>query len=317
VLLGQRRFELKTGESLRDLPAEALAEGPLGLFLDRTIGRRMREEDGKEQDGKEQHSKGVLHVINIRDWHVPDDNYDFERRRYGAHCEAGTWGAGYVDGLEKWLDPAAADPMLSKRARYFEQGSVRIHHVHADSIFDFRPRAEYIEADAQIRLVPAGDPARRDRARVGGRQKRARELLLADPQARALLPLERRSTPTTRRARARRVYVGVIGFYTDIKVAIVLCRLRATSCRTRRLRHLHGERHARAPPGRARLRPKLLNVEVVHGINDLVGFLGGTGDLQDESEIVAADTFSRYQATSRTSRTSSHSRTRSSRTTSS
>jgi hypothetical protein len=33
----------------------------------------------------------------------------------------------------------------------------------------------------------------------------------------------------------------------------------------------------------------------VHGINDLVRFLGGTGDLEDESEIIAADSFSRYQ----------------------
>jgi len=35
---------------------------------------------------------------------VPDENYDFERRLYGTHCEAGSWGAGYIDGLEKWLD---------------------------------------------------------------------------------------------------------------------------------------------------------------------------------------------------------------------
>ena len=33
----------------------------------------------------------------------------------------------------------------------------------------------------------------------------------------------------------------------------------------------------------------------MHGINDLVRFLGGTGDIEDESEIVAADSFARYQ----------------------
>ena len=33
----------------------------------------------------------------------------------------------------------------------------------------------------------------------------------------------------------------------------------------------------------------------MHGINDLVRFLGGTGDIEDESEIVAADSFSLYQ----------------------
>jgi hypothetical protein len=41
---------------------------------------------------------------------------------------------------------------------------------------------------------------------------------------------------------------------------------------------------------------KLLSVEVVHGINDLVRFLGGRGDLENEADIVAADSFSRYQS---------------------
>jgi len=40
VLLGRRRFELKTGEGVRLLPAKAVAAGPLGLFLEQTIGRR-------------------------------------------------------------------------------------------------------------------------------------------------------------------------------------------------------------------------------------------------------------------------------------
>jgi hypothetical protein len=46
MLLGRRRFELKTGEGLRRLPAEAVAAGPLGLFLEQTIGHRRRGEDG-------------------------------------------------------------------------------------------------------------------------------------------------------------------------------------------------------------------------------------------------------------------------------
>ena len=137
VLLGReaaRRHVASDG--IRRFPAKAVADGPFGQFLDETIGSRMRGEE----------SRGVLHVINIRDWHEPDDNYDFERRRYGTHCEAGTWGAGYVDGLEEWLDPA--DPLPTpEEARYFEKGSVRIHHVHADSIFDFRPRRTHIKAE--------------------------------------------------------------------------------------------------------------------------------------------------------------------------
>ena len=112
MLLGRRRFDpVKKGRDDKGcLPGEAIACGPLGLFLDQTIGRRRRGEDGQ----------GVLHVINIRDWHVPDENYDFERRRYGAHCEAGSWGAGYVDGLQEWLDPGGSTP--DEKARYFEEG---------------------------------------------------------------------------------------------------------------------------------------------------------------------------------------------------
>ena len=93
-----RGGRVSASEGIRRFPAKAVAAGRSGCSSTQTIGRRMRGEDGH----------GVLHVINIRDWHVPDDNYDFERRRYGAHCEAGTWGAGYVDGLERWLDPAGS-----------------------------------------------------------------------------------------------------------------------------------------------------------------------------------------------------------------
>ncbi len=255
MLLGRHQFELKTGEVVRQLPAKAVAAGPLGLFLEQTVGRRRRGEDGL----------GVLDVINIRDWHVPDDNYDHERRRYGAHCEKGTWGAGYVDGLERWLDPAG--PLPAEEARSFEEGSVRIHHVHADSIFDFRPRRErtagaegrkFGKSDLEVLLDAIVQESDADRARL---------------------------------------YVAVIGVYTDIKVQTLLVGLRTRyelpnlavsdtfTSSTSLERHLGGLDFA----------AKLLAVEVVHGINDLVRFLGGTGDLADETEIVAADSFSRYQ----------------------
>ncbi len=197
------------------LSAKAVAAGPLGLFLEQTIGRRRRGEDGR----------GVLHVINIRDWHIPDDNYDSERRRYGAHCEAGTWGAGYVDGLEGWLDPAG--PLPSEEAQYFEQGSVRIHHVHADSIFDFRPRRAYIGANE--RKFPASALEILLDVIVQGSeddQARAREILRKDPRVRALWPLAKEIDDDETVRSSARVYVGVLGFYTDIKVAIVLTGLR-------------------------------------------------------------------------------------------
>ena len=89
----------------------------------------------------------------------------------------------------------------------------------------------------------------------------------------------------------------MLGFYTDIKVKMLLTGLRTRyelpnlavsdtfTASTSLERHLSGLDFA----------AKLLTVEVVHGINDLVRFLGGTGDLEDESEIVVADSFSRYQ----------------------
>src|SRR5580765_86039 len=110
---GLRAPHRKRTDGIRDLSPEAIAQGPLALFLKDTVGSRMAGEK----------SRGVLHVINIRDWHVPDQNYDFERRSYGTHCEAGTWGAGYIEGLGTWLDPAAPATLPDDGgACYFEQG---------------------------------------------------------------------------------------------------------------------------------------------------------------------------------------------------
>jgi len=286
MLLGRRRYELRTGEGVRRLPAAAVGAGPLGLFLEQTVGRRRRGEDGR----------GVLHVINIRDWHVPDDNYDDERRRYGAHCEAGTWGAGYIDGLEGWLDPAGS--LLSEEARYFEEGSVRVHHVHADSIFDFRPRRDRI--GAQDRKFQSSALEVLVDVIVQGSdddQERARELLRADPHPRALWALANEIDDDETVRSSARLYVAVIGVYTDIKVQTLLTGLRTRyelpnlavsdtfTASTSLERHLGGLDFA----------AKLLTVEVVHGINDLVRFLGGTGDVEDEAEVVAADSFARYQ----------------------
>jgi hypothetical protein len=288
MLLGQKRFQpLKHDGRRGSLPSDAIAAGPLGLFLDRTIGRRRRGEDGK----------GVLHVINIRDWHVPDENYDFERRRYGAHCEEGSWGAAYVDGLKQWLDPGNAD--LAEKARYFEEGSVRIHHVHADSIFDFRPSRDRIGAGERkfrasrlemvLDVIVQGSDADLERAR---------EIMRTDPRPAALEPITKEIDLDDNVRSNAPLYVAVIGVYTDIKVAIVLAGLRTryvipnlavsdtfTASSTLE-RHLNGLDFA----------AKLLNTEVVHGINDLVAFLGGKGDLEDESKTVAADSFSRYQS---------------------
>ena len=80
-------FETKDGH--RRVKERLLRDGPLSVFLAGTIGARLE----TERDD-------VLHVINVRDWHELNESYDEERRMHGRHCEAGTWGAGYVDGLE-------------------------------------------------------------------------------------------------------------------------------------------------------------------------------------------------------------------------
>ncbi|GGZ56310.1 hypothetical protein GCM10010387_57900 [Streptomyces inusitatus] len=96
-----------------------LARSPLARFLDATVGSRTR--------GR---GDGVLHLVNIRDWHLPGEAYDLERRQYGAHCEAGTWGARYLDGLGELLDPA--EPEGGRN------GLLQVHHVLSDTLFDFQ-----------------------------------------------------------------------------------------------------------------------------------------------------------------------------------
>jgi hypothetical protein len=264
-----------------------LEAGPLGLFLDATIGRRRRNQDGA----------GVLDVINIRDWHESDDNYDAERRLYGPHCERGSWGAKYVEGLESYLDPAGAP--ASEEARFFEDGRVRIHHVHADSLFDFRPRSKHIGAEERKFQKSALEVVLDVLLQGSGKDiERMRELLRRDGRPAALFELAREVDDDEAIRCDDRVSVAVIGVYTDLKVKTLLTGLRTlynlpnlavsdtfTASATLE-RHLAGLDFA----------AKVLGVEVVHGINDLVRFIGGSGDLENESDVVAADSFSRYQS---------------------
>jgi hypothetical protein len=288
MVLGKRSFDKDLGTgSRRHLTADELAAGPLGLFLEATIGRRRQGRDGA----------AVLDVINIRDWHVSGDAYDIERRSYGSHCERGTWGAAYLDGLDTYLDPGGAP--ITEAARFFEQGSVRIHHVHADSLFDFRPRAEHIGAE-QRKFQKAALEVVLDVLLQGSNDdlERMRELLRTDGRPAALFELAREVDEDETVRCHDRIYVAVIGVYTDLKVKTLLTGLRTrynlpnlavsdtlTASATLE-RHLSGLDFA----------AKVLGVEVIHGINDLVRFLGGTGELADESSVVAAESFSRYQS---------------------
>jgi hypothetical protein len=239
--------KLKLGRGIRS--------GPLGAFLEATVGARLK--------GK---GAGMLHVINIRDWHVADDSYDLERRAYGAHCEAGTWGAGYVEGLEHLLDPAGSPDKVE--AKDLARGSAVVHHVHSDSIFDFRPRA------AAFGTAPQRFPQSR-------LEEIMDELVFAND--------DREAPPT---------YVAVIGLYSDIKILTLLAGLRTryelpnlvvsdTLTASASLeRHIAGLDFA----------DKLLGVEVMHGLNDLVRFLGNDATIENEHELVSTDGFARYRS---------------------
>jgi hypothetical protein len=281
-------LEMKRGR--RHPSDRQLATGPLGLFLGATVGARMNAQDGP-----------LLHVINIRDWHLPDESYDAERRIFGRHCEARTWGAGYIEGLERYLDPAP--PLPDGKARLAAVGRARVYHVHSDSIFDFRPRWD--EQDHRGSKFQRSEFERLLDVLIVGSDKQVDEV------AEALQTVEetgrRRSTTLNAIATAAvqaaaegpppPTYVAVIGVYTDVKVQIVLAGLRTryeldnlavsdTLTGSRALeRHLMGLDFA----------DKLLRVEVMHGIGDLASYLAAEPPLADESDTVAAPSFAQFR----------------------
>lgn len=270
------------------------AKGPLGLFLQAVIDRRRRGKDGH----------GTLHVINIRDWHEPSASYDQERRRYGAHSEKGTWGADYIEGLGEYLDPARNKKSTPSGAesQFFKEGGVRIYHVHSDSVFDFRPRLEgdsrpcpgggkfwASELENILDVIMLGSDSEVDEL-----TKILTSAAPSDGREKELDNLARKVDQTPENP--VRVCVAVIGVYTDIKVKTLLTGLRsrydipnlAVSDTLTASPSL--ERHL----GALDFAQKVLHVEVIHGLNNLIRFLGGTPDIHNELEIVAADRFSDY-----------------------
>jgi hypothetical protein len=99
------------------------------------------------------------------------------------------------------------------------------------------------------------------------------------------------------RMQCGRLYVAVIGVYSDVKVLTLLGGLQARynlpnlavsdtlTISPTLERHIAGLDFA----------SKVMQIEVVHGINDLVRYLGGTPPLESESEIVDEDGFAQYQ----------------------
>jgi hypothetical protein len=273
-------------------------DGPLGVFL-RAVHTQRRTPGN---DGNEHAARGTLHVINIRDWHEPGPAYDRERRTYGSHCEQGTWGAEYVQGLGDLLAPGAR--ASDGKALSFVDGSLRICHVHADSVFDFRPRTD----GREYGQGPAGKLSRTQLEDivdivVQGRTEdvEAADAILARGESLdAISDLAQKVEARFMQKGVQeglQVYVAVIGVYSDIKVLTLLGGLLArydlpnlavsdtlTASPTLE-RHISGLDFA----------AKVMQVEVVHGVNDLVRYLGGEPPLEDEDELVAEDGFAQFQ----------------------
>lgn len=233
-------------KSRRKIDAGTLRRGPLGRLLQATVGKRLQ---GAGQ--------GTLHLVNIRDWHTPGEIYDRERRVYGSHCQAGTWGADYIDGLTHLLDPdgtrrkigdtRSEDPDFNPKGK--QHGTVVVHHVHSGTLFDLESfafrRSELAEVLSEI-ITPEN------------------------------------------RLHAR---VAVIGVYTDIKIQIVLQSLRVAY----NLESLVVSDSLTASPtlerhlGALDFANKVLGVEVMHGVGDLARFLGTDPGKDEELESSASE----------------------------
>jgi len=281
MLLGNDDFDLRAGGSGPDKRRErAVSNGPLGIFLAATVGRAMA-------------GDGTLHVVNIRDWHLAGPAYDAERRAYGPHCEHGTWGVGYLEGTADWLDPTGTADVSD----YAEQGGARFYHVRSDTVFDFRPRVEHIGDTRKFRASELEDLL--DVLFQGGDDdlETARALLRQGGFA-AIHDLAREIDAREAPGTEAPVYVAVIGVYTDIKVQTLLVGLRTRydlpdlalsdtfTASSMLERHLAALDHA----------VRVLHVEVIHGVNDLVRFFGFPPPLQNESDVVARISFARYRS---------------------
>ncbi|TET96397.1 MAG: hypothetical protein E3J30_11920 [Anaerolineales bacterium] len=278
---------------------QLIVKGPLGQFLQAVTS-------GRGSDGG---ASDILHIVNVRDWHVPSRSYDLERVKYGAHCEANTWGADYIEGLEKYLDPArevlGASTAPGKKGQFTEKDGVRFYQVFSDSIFDFRPHyshgnvGEYQEKHSRIELEDLMDVL------IYGSNNQLEELAggkYCGQELKELAETAKRESAGTMKKKPgdrpddTRVYVAVIGVYTDIKIQILLMGLKSRydipSLAVSDTLTISPsiERHL----GALDFADKLLNVEVIHGLKDLVRFLGGDAEIKNEPETVAAERFSDY-----------------------
>ena len=233
--------------SRRTVDDTTLLRGPLGRFLAATVGSRLN------GDGE-----GTLHLVNIRDWHTSGDLYDRERRIYGTHCVAGSWGAEYLEGLNELLDPGGSrlqkagigQPSAAFSPEGFSRGCAVIHHVHSNSLFDLENHASGSESELATVLNSIITPENHNN-----------------------------------------VWVAVIGVCTDIKVQILLQSLRVRYNPDRlvvsdSLTASHTlDRHL----GALNFAHKVLGIEVMHGVADLARFLGSDPGEDEQLESSASE----------------------------
>lgn len=186
--------------------------------------------------------KNSVNVIHIKDWHLPSENYDAERRVYGEHCEAGSWGAEPIEGYDEFLQPWRTHPGGEEQARslegYRDPNLNNIYYeVLSDTLFDLKP---------------------------------------SGPNEPSFLGMLLNGLVMKERGEKKRIYIVMIGVATDIKIQILLTCLRSVYTKIDSLivsdvltasasleRHLAALDYA----------DKVLYCEIVHSLNDLASIL--------------------------------------------
>jgi len=283
----------KDGNRRYVMDEDVMQQGPLYQYLSNLMDHRPEGMD-------------ALHVIHIRDWHKPSVDYDIERRLYGPHCEERTWEAQPLDGFDRYLQPwykpptsgdAQAQHQASESAieycleqqrlpefdGYVEQPSnpdtfikelngiqhvgidddgkdkvVRnvIHYpVLSDSVFDFRVSRTITQDLYGTEPLPIENDKSYLENLING-----------------ILHIERHQRVGEEDLH---VNIAVIGVYTDIKIRTLLTGLQSRY----RINNLIVSDVLTAAPSLERhlealdFVHKVIRVEVVHSLNDLVSVL--------------------------------------------
>ncbi|MBC8098030.1 MAG: hypothetical protein H7Y11_01185 [Armatimonadetes bacterium] len=202
-------------QNQRQFDPNRVRKGPLYQFFDAVTGKAHPER------------KHDLHIINIRDWHAPSAQYDEERSLYGVHCEANTWEAESIEGFEPFLKPWGSNLDFMRQAqslagyraervdtqfdrqigngavtRSAQDSKLRFYDVRSDSVFDFKP--------------PTSDELKAVLTPLKADQGDSHLEVLLDH----LIP------KAVQEDKDKRVYVVVVGVYTDIKIKTLVIGLR-------------------------------------------------------------------------------------------